>query len=43
MGTIGKDDILSNARNAGSRPLRGEGDLIDRGLLTRGWSRRGGG
>ena len=28
-----EDDMLSNARNAGSRPLRGEGDLNDQGLL----------
>ena len=41
MGINGKDDMLSNARNAGSRPLHGERDLIDRGLLTSGWSRRG--
>ena len=41
-GTNGEDDMLSNARNAGSRTLHGEGGLIDHGLLTREWSRRGG-
>ena len=39
----GEDDMSSHARYAGSRPLCGEGNLIERGLLTRGWSRRGGG
>ena len=34
--------MSSNARNARSRPLRGDRNLIDRGLLTRGWSQRGG-
>ena len=34
------DEMLSNA---GSRLLRGEGDLIDQGLLREVWSHRGGG
>ena len=42
-GINGEDDMLSNARNAGSRPLRGEKDLSDRGLLSGGCFQRGGG
>ena len=42
-GTKGDNDMSSCARSAGSRLLCGEGDLFDRGLLTGGWSRRGGG
>ena len=34
--------MSSNAYNTKSRLLRGEGDLINRGLLIRGWSRQGG-
>ena len=37
------DDMSSNSRNVGFRLLYGEGDLIDQGILIRGWSRRGGG
>ena len=33
--------MSSNAHNTGSRLLRREGDLINRGLLKRGWSRQG--
>ena len=39
--TNGDDDMSSNARNVGSRPLRWEGDPMGRELLTRRWSRRG--
>ena len=42
-GANGDDDMSSYARSAGSRLLCGEGDLFDRGLLTGGWSRWGGG
>ena len=35
--------MSSKAPNAGSKPLHGERDLIDRGLLVGGWSRRRGG
>ena len=38
-GTNEDDGMLSNVRNAGSRLLHGEGDLIDKELLIRGWSR----
>ena len=40
-GTNGEDGMSSKARNVGSRPLCGERDLINWGLLARGWSRRG--
>ena len=39
-GTKGNDNMSSNARSAGSRLLRVEGDLFDQGLLTGGWLRR---
>ena len=42
-GTKGDDDMSFKARNVGSRPLNGERDLINEGLLAEGWSRRGGG
>ena len=41
--TNGDDDMPSNVHNAGSKPLRWEGDLMGRGLLTRRWSLRWGG
>ena len=36
--TNGDDDLSSSACSAGSRLLRGEGDLTDWGLLLGGWS-----
>ena len=39
--TNGDDGMSSNVHNVGSRLLHGEGDIIDRELLIRGWSRRG--
>ena len=41
--TNGDDHMPSNAHNAGSKPLRWEGDPMGRGLLTRRWSLRRGG
>ena len=37
-GTNEEDDMSFKARNKGSIPLCGERDLIDQGLLARGWS-----
>ena len=42
VGITGDDDMSSSERNAGFRLLRGEGDLFNRGLLTKGWLRQGG-
>ena len=36
VGKNGDDDMSSNAHNAGSRLLYGEGDLFDWGLLIGG-------
>ena len=42
-GTNEDDNMSSDVGNVGSSLLRGEGDLIDQGLLIGGWSRRWGG
>ena len=42
-GTKGDDNMSSTAHSAESRLLHGEGDLFNLGLLTEGWSWRGGG
>ena len=39
----GMIDMSSSAHSVRSRLLRGERDLFEQDLLTRGWSRRGGG